>query len=98
MLFRSLAALKLGYNQEAGSSSNLFFFSILLGFNSTVSRVVLYRIRLLVSLKGNIAFFFLKDLLYISTLKHQKRASDLITGGCELPCGCWELNSGPSEE
>jgi hypothetical protein len=29
---------------------------------------------------------------------HQKRASDLITDGCEPPCGCWELNSGPSEE
>jgi hypothetical protein len=25
-------------------------------------------------------------------------ASDLITGGCEPPCGCWDLNSGPSEE
>jgi hypothetical protein len=29
---------------------------------------------------------------------HQKRASDLITSGCEPPCGCWDLNSGPSEE
>jgi hypothetical protein len=29
---------------------------------------------------------------------HQKRASDLITGGCEPPCGCWDLNSGPTEE
>jgi hypothetical protein len=29
---------------------------------------------------------------------HQKRASDLITDGCEPPCGCWDLNSGPSEE
>jgi hypothetical protein len=29
---------------------------------------------------------------------HQKRASDLITGGCEPPCGCWDLNSGPLEE
>jgi hypothetical protein len=28
----------------------------------------------------------------------QKRASDLVTDGCEPPCGCWELNSGPSEE
>jgi hypothetical protein len=28
----------------------------------------------------------------------QKRASDLITDGCEPPCGCWDLNSGPSEE
>jgi hypothetical protein len=29
---------------------------------------------------------------------HQKRASDLIMDGCEPPCGCWNLNSGPSEE
>ena len=21
-----------------------------------------------------------------------------VTGGCELPCGCWELNLGPLEE
>jgi hypothetical protein len=25
-------------------------------------------------------------------------ASDLITDGCEPPCGYWDLNSGPSEE
>jgi hypothetical protein len=29
---------------------------------------------------------------------HQKRAPDPITDGCEPPCGCWELNSGPLEE
>ena len=28
----------------------------------------------------------------------QKRASDLISDGCEPPCGCWEFNSGPLEE
>ena len=28
----------------------------------------------------------------------QKRAPGLITDGCKLPCGCWELNSGPLEE
>jgi hypothetical protein len=28
----------------------------------------------------------------------QKRASDLIMDGCEPPCGCWELDSGPLEE
>jgi hypothetical protein len=28
----------------------------------------------------------------------QKRASDLITDGCEPPCGCRDLNSGPLEE
>jgi hypothetical protein len=25
-------------------------------------------------------------------------ASDLITDGCEQPCSCWDLNSGPSKE
>jgi hypothetical protein len=29
---------------------------------------------------------------------HQKGASDPITDGCEPPCGCWELNSGPLKE
>ena len=28
----------------------------------------------------------------------QKGAQGLITDGCEPPCGCWELNSGPLEE
>ena len=41
--------------------------------------------------------------MYVSALSActpacQKRASDLITDGPELPCGCWELNSGPPEE
>ena len=49
-------------------------------------------------------FFFLKKGLFIickycSCLQTlQKRASDLIMNGCELPCGCWDLNSGPLEE
>ena len=28
----------------------------------------------------------------------QKRAPDLIIDGCQPPCDCWELNSGPLEE
>jgi hypothetical protein len=32
------------------------------------------------------------------TNKQTKRASDPITDGCEPPCGCWELNSGPLEK
>jgi hypothetical protein len=52
----------------------------------------------------NSFFYFLKDLfiiihkytVYLQTCK--KRASDLITGGCEPPCDCWDLNSRPSEE
>jgi hypothetical protein len=58
-------------------------------------------------------FFFLNKYMYIlkkrfiyyymyvhcSCLQtHQKRESDLVTDGCEPPCGCWDLNSGPSEE
>jgi hypothetical protein len=52
-----------------------------------------------------LSFFFFKDLFIVcirvhcSCLQtHQKRASDPITDGCEPPCGCWELNSGPLEE
>jgi hypothetical protein len=26
------------------------------------------------------------------------QALDPITDGCEPPCGCWDLNSGPLEE
>ena len=51
------------------------------------------------------SFFFFKDSfiscmwVHCSCLQtHQKRASDLITDGCEPPCGCWGLNSGPLEE
>ena len=29
---------------------------------------------------------------------HQMKASNPATGGCEPPCGCWELNLGPLEE
>jgi hypothetical protein len=32
------------------------------------------------------------------TEAHQKKVSDLIMDGCEPPCGCWDLNSGPLEE
>jgi hypothetical protein len=34
----------------------------------------------------------------VAVFRHQKKVSDLIMDGCELPCGCWDLNSGPSEE
>jgi hypothetical protein len=50
-------------------------------------------------------FALLLDIFFIYYYKytvavqtHQKRASDLITDGCEPPCGCWDLNSGPQEE
>jgi len=52
------------------------------------------------------SYSFLKKYLFILCIwvhcrclqTHQKKASDLITDGCEPPCGCWELNSGPLEE
>jgi hypothetical protein len=34
----------------------------------------------------------------ILLLTQWKKALDPITDGCEPPCGCWELNSGPLEE
>jgi hypothetical protein len=44
-------------------------------------------------------FFKKKDLfIYFMYETYQKRASDPITDGCEPPCGCWELNSGPLKE
>ena len=40
-------------------------------------------------------------ILYVRMLclhVHQRRGLDPIPDGCEPPCGCWELNSGPLEE
>ena len=40
--------------------------------------------------------------MYISTLLLSSdtpgKVSDPIRDGCEPPCGCWELNSGPLQE
>jgi hypothetical protein len=49
-------------------------------------------------------FFFFRFILFIvckytvAVFRYQKRASGLVTDGCEPPCGCWDLNSGPPEE
>jgi hypothetical protein len=45
-------------------------------------------------------FYFFKRIIYYILCMwvhclHQKRAWDPVTDDCELPCGCWELNSGP---
>jgi hypothetical protein len=44
--------------------------------------------------------FYVYEYTYMSysLQTHQKRALDPITDGCDLPCGCWELNTGPPEE
>jgi hypothetical protein len=36
--------------------------------------------------------------MYMSTPLLSSDTPDLITDGCELPCVCWELNSGLLEE
>ena len=70
---------------------------------------MLYTILILCLKNGPLAtiveYIFFKDLfIYLTWVHcgclqtHQKRASDLSTDGCEPPCGCWELNSGPLEE
>jgi hypothetical protein len=50
--------------------------------------------------------FFKKIFIYLLCIQcsaciyacRQKRTPDPVTDGCEPPCGCWELNSGPLEE
>jgi hypothetical protein len=35
----------------------------------------------------------------VTVFRHTRRGHQIpITDGCEPPCGCWELNSGPLEE
>jgi hypothetical protein len=36
----------------------------------------------------------------VADFRHTRRGHhyDLTMDGCEPPCGCWDLNSGPSEE
>ena len=46
----------------------------------------------------NIYLFIMYTIFCLCMPAGQKRAPDLITDGCEPPCGCWELNSGPLEE
>ena len=41
---------------------------------------------------------FLHTYIYLFIYLLQKRASDLVTDGCEPPRGCWDLNSGLPEE
>jgi hypothetical protein len=50
-------------------------------------------------------FFFLKIYLFIickytvAVFRHTRRGHQIsVTGGCEPPCDCWDLNFGPLEE
>ena len=42
--------------------------------------------------------YYVHNILSVCLSAGQKRASDISSDGCEPPCGCWELNSGPMEE
>lgn len=42
-------------------------------------------------------FFFFKDLLIIIN-KYTRRGRQISLQVIVLPCGCWDLSSGPSEE
>jgi hypothetical protein len=42
--------------------------------------------------------YYVYSVLPVCMPAGQKRAPDLIIDGCEPPCGCWELNSGPLEK
>jgi hypothetical protein len=41
--------------------------------------------------------FYAYEYTTIALFRHIRRGHP-ITDGCEPPCGCWELNSGPLEE
>ncbi|KAM7334462.1 hypothetical protein ACRRTK_007782 [Alexandromys fortis] len=43
-------------------------------------------------------FYYVYNILSVYMPAGQKRAPDPIIDGCEPPCVCWELNSGPLEE
>jgi hypothetical protein len=49
-------------------------------------------------LKKKKDLFMRMSALFACMPARQKRTSDPIINGFELPCGCWELNSGPVEE
>ena len=52
----------------------------------------------IIFLKKRFTYSMYMSALFVCILAGQKRAPDAITDGCEPPCGCWELNSGPLEE
>jgi hypothetical protein len=49
--------------------------------------------------KKRFIYLFIINKYIVAVFRHTKKmASNLITDGCEPPCGCWDLNSGPLEE
>ena len=50
------------------------------------------------NLMGVLVLFYICSFRLCVCSKECTHESDPITDGCEPPCGCWELNSGPPEE
>jgi hypothetical protein len=48
---------------------------------------------------GNILLKNIFNFLFMNTLQlSSDTPEEGLTDGCESPCGCWELNSGPLKE
>jgi hypothetical protein len=52
----------------------------------------------MISVFKDLFIYYLNTILPACVSASQKSSPDLIMDGCELPCGCWELNSGPLEK
>jgi hypothetical protein len=50
------------------------------------------------NLMGVLVLFYICSFRLCVCSKECTHESDPITDGCEPPCGCWDLNSGPLEE
>jgi hypothetical protein len=48
--------------------------------------------------RNSVLFYLMYECSAAYTFTCQQRASDPPIGGCQLPCGCWELTSEPLEE
>ena len=74
------------------------FYPLSRNHNGPEYRVSSSKRRVLFFKKKNLFIYYIYSILSTCTPAGQKGAPDLITDGCEPPCGCWELNSGPLEE
>jgi hypothetical protein len=57
---------------------------------------ILYMLSITSFLKKKDLFIIYK--YTVADFRHTRRGYQTSTDGCELSCGCWDLNSGPLEE
>jgi hypothetical protein len=44
-------------------------------------------------------YLFIICVYTVAVFRHSRKGNQIfVKDGCELPCGCWDLNSGPLEE